>query len=145
MEKHVERGGPYNLQSSPTSPDGKTRLDLRGSKAWLVDVATGRRIGKELDAGKSNEGPNPGFAFTCYSFSPDGKYVATGSSFVKRYPPHEDTLDTNVGGIEVWDAATGEAVEEGTPRRIGSVRAIGFSGDGKVIYYDAERFSFDIS
>ncbi len=108
-------------------------------------MATGKRIGKELDAGKWNEGPNPEFTFTCCSFSPDSKCVVTGASFVKKYPPHEDTLDTNVGRVEVWDAATGELVEKNPHGPTGSIHAVGFNSDGKVIHYDAEKFSLDIS
>ena len=110
----------------------------------MVEAATGRQIGKQLDA---RVGADPSFAlaFTCYSFSPDGKYVVTGSSFIKKYPPREDTRDTNVGRIEVWDAATGELVERKFRGATGSVHAVGFNNDGTIIYYDAEEWSLDIS
>ncbi|MGA2034977.1 MAG: hypothetical protein ABSG68_22235 [Thermoguttaceae bacterium] len=41
-------GGPVPA-SLPTGPDGKTRLVLQGKKAQLIDVATGKQIGKELN------------------------------------------------------------------------------------------------
>ena len=69
----------------------------------------------------------------------------TGSRFVKKYPKEEDTVNTNVGNVEVWDAATGARVEKQTRGRIGSVRAVTFSKDGKIVYYDADVFSHDIS
>ena len=62
-------------RSSKTSPDGKTRLELHGNSARLIDVATGRQIGKDLDAGQWNEGQDRQFKFTCCSFSPDGKVI----------------------------------------------------------------------
>ena len=72
----------------------------------------------------------------------------TGSSFAKTFPPQEDTLPTNVGKVQVWDAATGAAMEMMDVRThgpIGSVRAVRFDKDGKVINYDAERYSLDKS
>ena len=95
-----------DLRPSLTSPDGKWRLELHGNKARVVDVATGKPIGKELDAGTCG-GPGADFTFTCGSFSPDGKYVVTGSRFVEKFPKEADTVNTNVGKVEVWDAATG--------------------------------------
>ena len=74
-------------------------------RSWSTWPAE-KPIGKELDAGMWNEGRDREFTFTC-GFSPDGKYVVTGSRFAKTFPPQEDTLPTNVGKVQVWDAATG--------------------------------------
>jgi hypothetical protein len=137
--------------SLEASPNGKTRLSLQGNKARLIDVATGKQVGNALAADKWNEGQKREFTFTCYSFSPDGKYVVTGSGLVEKFPG-KDTRDTNIGRIQVWDAATGEPVQNHPNilairgrARIGSVRAVGFSDDGKIIHYEAEEFSIDIS
>ena len=107
-------------------------------------MATGQPIGKELDA---RDAASSEFAlqFNCYSFSPDGKYVVTGSGFIKKFPPNEDTRDTNVGQIQVWDAATGELVEKKSRGPIGNVSSVRFSEDGKAIFYSADKFSLDIS
>ena len=51
-----------DLRPSLTSPDGKMRLELRGNKARVVNVATGKPIGKELDAGKW-EGPGQDYLY----------------------------------------------------------------------------------
>ena len=59
-----------NPPGSLTSPDGKTRLDLQGNTARLVDVASGEPIGKELDAGMWNEGRDREFTFTCGASAP---------------------------------------------------------------------------
>jgi hypothetical protein len=65
--------------------------------------------------------------------------VVTGSGYV--WHNRDDPLDdVNRGFIDVWDAATGDRVEGMTGRRTGSVQAIGFSPDGKTIYYRAERY-----
>ncbi len=132
------------LPPAKTSADGEIRLDVQGGTARLIDVASGRQIGKTLDA-RVGADPMIPLAFNCYSFSPDGKYVATGSGFIKKYPPDEDTRDTNMGRIEVWDAATGELVERKPRGATGSVHTVRFSKDGKVIYYQADKFSRDIS
>jgi hypothetical protein len=127
-----------------TSPDGKVRLELRGSTARLIDVASGQPIGKEIDAGTGTY-PHEKFAFTCCAFSADGKYVVTGSGYVKKFRPEEDTRDTNIGQVEVWEATTGELVER-YRKRFGAVLSVKFSSeDGRTILFDAERFSLDIS
>ncbi len=143
----VAGGVPASLE---TSPNGKTRLSLQGNKARLIDVATGKQVGNVLNADKWNEGKKREFTFTCYSFSPDGKYVVTGSGLVEKFPG-KDTRDTNIGRIQVWDAATGQPVQS-YPKiltirgvKIGSVRAAGLSDDGKTIHFEAEKFSIDIS
>jgi len=136
--------------SLETSPNGKTRLSLEGNKARLVDVVTGQQVGNVLAADKRKEGQKREFFFTCYSFSPDGKYVVTGSGLVETFPD-KDTRDTNIGRVQIWDATTGELVQS-HPKilairgvKIGSVRAVGFSDGGKTIHFEAAKFSIDIS
>jgi WD40 repeat protein len=101
-------------------------------------VATGKPIGQTLSAGSWFEGKDPEFKFTCFSFSHNGKYVVTGSSF---HMPSSSKFNApiSVGHLEVWDAATGERIEA-NPHLTGSVRSFNFSDDDQTIYYDAERF-----
>jgi WD40 repeat protein len=129
-----------DLLKSKTNPDGTVRLELAGQKARLVDVASGRQIGKELNAGTMWTERHP-FAFTCWSFSPDGKAVATGNRFYEVSGSRGKEV-THVGRIHVWDAKTGELILQHTPR-IGGVHAIAFSKDGKTIFYEAARHEID--
>jgi hypothetical protein len=132
------------------TPDGKIRLDMAGNKARLIDVATGKMIGNELDAGTCSYHDLPEkLTFTCSSFSPDGKFVVTGSKFY-RPSQNRDEVPANLGHVQVWDATTGEQLDEqhepgGSRRDVGSVRSVIFGKDSSTIYYRAERPSWDIS
>src|SRR5262249_55481379 len=90
------------------SPDGKVRLESAGHKARLIDTATGKQIGDELDASYlDNEPPFRPFEFTCWSFSHDGHYVVTGVRYY-RASKGAGEIEDNIGRILVWDVHTGE-------------------------------------
>jgi len=137
------RSAQGSLRGSRTTPDGKTRFDLRGNSARLTDVTTGQEIGKEIHAGIGTY-PHEKFVFTCCAFSADGKYVATGSRF------HEagrsvDEVPTNLGRVEVWNAATGELVDR-YYKTVGGVSAVDFSpNESMIVLFVAEDASRDIS
>ena len=114
----------------------------------MVEVATGKRIGRPiLPAGQAGAERT----FTCWSFSPDGKYVATGSRFYRRGPGGEVT---NLGRVEVWDAATGSRVAEcgggsdaaprnqadGRKRALGSILSVAFTRDGREVLFISEDY-----
>jgi len=129
------------LATRQMSPDGKVTLELRGNTARLIDVGTGKQIGKDLQAGTWGT-PNNQFTFACWSFSPDGKSVATGAGFFRK-DAGSDGPD-NIGHVQVWDAATGSLLEI-NKHASGRVHTVGFGDDGKTIHYEAEPPQRDIS
>jgi hypothetical protein len=135
-----------SIVTLPKSPDGKTRIRLDGGSATLIDAATGKQIGKTLAAGCStSDGGKEPSTFTCWAFSPDGKYVVTGSRYYREAESKTET-PTNFGNLQVWDAATGELLSQRPSNRaIGGVRAVGFKQDNKTILFIAERYSRDVS
>jgi WD40 repeat protein len=117
-----------------SSPDGKVRLELHGNTAQLVEAATAKSIGAKLNAGTMWTERHL-FTFTCWSFSPDGKFVATGSEFV------EGSRDiTDVGRVQVWDAATGKLLAQSHQ---GGVTSVAFSPDGKTVVFNARPRQID--
>ena len=118
-----------------STPDGKVRLEIHGNKAQLVEAASGKIIGAELDAGTMWT-TDYKFTFTCWSFSPDGKFVATGSEFVER--TSKDVTD--VGRVQISDATTGTLVKQ-TPQ--GGVLSVVFRKDGKTVVFRARPCQVD--
>lgn len=94
------------------SPDGKRLAVGSGSHIELWDPKTGDRVlsckGETLNARKM-------------AFSPDGRNLAVGGFF----------SETKNGGVDIFDASTGERVggASGQPR----VRALAYRPDGKAI------------
>jgi WD40 repeat protein/tRNA A-37 threonylcarbamoyl transferase component Bud32 len=92
--RHILRGHTGPVSGVGFSPDG-LRLASCGEDGavHLWDVRTGE---PQIDWSKPND------FFWALAFSPDGKWLATGSGFHPRgQPPKRE------GEIEIWDAATG--------------------------------------
>jgi WD40 repeat protein len=116
------------------SPDKAVRLKVSGSTAQVYDAASGKPVGKKLSHPPSTVNVNPPqpFRITCWAFSPDGKYVATGAG-----NKHKD--DINEGEVRVWEVASGKLVAE-KRNGLGWVQAVRFSKDGKAVLFQAEKF-----
>jgi hypothetical protein len=112
------------------SPDGKWTISVDGTvMARLVDVKTGKLAGPPLKH-------SDGFRAVRWAFSPDGKLVATGAG---RRRQSGGAKPDNEGEVRVWEVATGKLVAE-LDERVGSVRALAFTADGKYVRYEADPF-----
>jgi WD40 repeat protein len=90
------------IQTVAVSPDGNYALAAESTSAYLFDLRTGTQI-RQFDAAAP---------LTSVAFSPDGKFIATGSK-----------------GIGVWDV-------EGRPIQLiesDQVQSVAFSPDGRYI------------
>jgi WD40 repeat protein len=122
------------------SPDGKHSFKPVGQKGQILEAKSGKPVGPPLDAGVMWTEHHPR-SFSCWTFSPDGKRLVTGSAFVEESGSKGGDR-TDVGRIQIWDVATGKqtAVFNG---RMGSVRSVAFSEDGKQVVYSAAPYEID--
>src|SRR5262249_23740043 len=96
-----------SVQGVAFSPDSKSLVSVSGpprepGELKLWDVATGRLIWTQQGEKSRLDGRFEGDKveiFRCVAFSPDGKYLATGSLF-----PQEDRT------VKLWDAASGKVL-----------------------------------
>jgi len=133
LDSQTAANGSYALNRSLESPDGKTVLE--GTR--LYDQATGNPVGRELSEWRYALGDDS-LKATCLAVSRDGKFVAIGASTKFK----EDGV---AGAISVWEISTGRRVAKyrkakGATNPIGNVESVGFSEDGKTVYYSAGRY-----
>jgi hypothetical protein len=137
LDSQTAAYGSVALNGSLESPDGK--MALKGNR--LYDQATGNPVGPDL-SGWRVAFVNKRYAARCLAVSRDGKSVAIGAVNTVR----GDSYD---GRISVWEISTGhrvatysmvkEATKEAT-NAIGPVKSVGFSEDGKTVYYSADHY-----
>ncbi len=119
------------LMAVPATPDGKVTLELKGRFATLVDSESRKSFGKQL---RSNVGE-----FAVWSFSENGKYLATGSRLYDE-GDGKNNLGENRGQVRIWGASTGELVQE-LGGRLGSITSLEFDkNDPQMVRFVAERF-----
>jgi eukaryotic-like serine/threonine-protein kinase len=106
-QRHVIEVPPHCC-SAAFSPDGQTFAISSGNDAMLYDVASGRRL-HLLNGHQSTA--------KCVSFSPDGRWLATGS---------RDRT------IRIWDVRTGKIRHTIAAHRE-QIYALSFSPDGRTI------------
>jgi WD40 repeat protein len=126
--KDTVRVGPPQLSDLPGNPVGSNRrvaCDRQGRRLAVTDIGNGQVV--LLDAANPRKRtllrPHPSVAEA--AFSPDGRWVATGT-----------WKGTNV---KVWDAATGSRVAD----LLASDATVGFSPDGRwLIAGEGDAFRF---
>jgi hypothetical protein len=135
-----EDSKPSDLAPLPTSPDGRLTLKNDGEHAQVVEAATGKPVGRQISAGIFSSTYQV-LRFACWSFSPNGKLVVTGSGY-SRPRQKEEKNPTDVGRIQVWNAETGELLGE---ESAGSVQRVTFEKDNRTIIFRAGPIRMDRS
>ena len=108
------------LWKAAFSPDGRhlATASIDGTiKIW--ETATGREV-------RSLPGVVP---VMCLTYSPDGKYIASGSLSYDLFAPRKSK-----GLVKVWEADTGRLVAK-ISKYIGFVYSVAYSPDGRHLAY----------
>lgn len=114
------------------NPAAGLALKTEGLVARVIDSATGKDAGAVF----RHEANRGGSTITCWAISPDGRLVATGSS----YRSHLVSADENMGTLWIWDAATGHRKAS---RGRGSILWVAFRPDSKTVLFQAEPYEVD--
>jgi WD40 repeat protein/serine/threonine protein kinase len=119
---------PEGVRIACLSPDGATVLTAGDDgTARLWDAATGRPVGPALNH-VPPDGLPPGqrCRVVAAAFSPDGRFVLTGSQVI------DAERKRGIGGdARLWQTSTGAPVGDPWPHR-GPLRSVSFSPDGRM-------------
>ena len=132
--------GEFSERPIKECPMMNIQLEVREKSAQLRDRGTGNDIGGTLRPRRIFDNKDR-FVIICWAFSPDGEHVAIGAGYVTM-----DGDPNNIGDIRVWNTRTGSLVaslELKGRERVGAVRALAYSKDGRTIKYVADRFRID--
>jgi WD40 repeat protein len=99
----------------------------------VADKATGERLSPELVHRDENDRRD--WTIECWAFTPDNKWVASGSGYVNGKLPE------SLGKIDLWEIGTWKHVA--TIHGFGPVWALAFSKDAKEMYYIADGRKID--
>ena len=104
-------------------PAKRTRVELHGTSATVVDEATGKELfqiemPKQKDYGRA-------LKIEWWSYNPSGSRIAIAGG--------DQSEGTSVGTYSVFSAQSGKKFDE-RAERLGAIKAIGFSASGSVIY-----------
>lgn len=129
--EEVSAGKPPTVLTA--DPTGKIVFKATSLRGEFIDAKTEKPTGLEI----AIKGRNRNMVITCWAFSPDGKSIAVGAGWKggKGAP-------NSFGEVGVFEVGTGKLVML-APKEPGFVHKVGFSENGREVFYEADKFEID--